>query len=102
MSSENCNDHLCYRNKQLFRFLGLKEIKTLNYLTQMLLSWLDRWSTKMLVSFKTRVDKYNESFAPSSLAAGTCSYSCLASNATSVRKRELGLVTFGLAMCGNP
>ena len=38
MSFENCNDHLCSRNKQLFRFLGLKEIKKLNYLTQMLLS----------------------------------------------------------------
>ena len=36
--SEKCNDHLRSRNKQLFRFLGLKEIKTLNYLTQMLLS----------------------------------------------------------------
>ena len=46
MSCENCNDRLCSRNKQLFRFLGLKEIKTLNYLTQMLLSWLDRWSTE--------------------------------------------------------
>ena len=55
-----------------------------------------------MLIFGTRVD-YNESFAPSSLAAATCSYSCLEYNATSVREREreLGLVTFGLVICGN-
>lgn len=106
MSSENCNDHLPSRIKQLFRFLGLKEIKKLNYLIQMLVP--TNWTELVHIPkcwFSVHALSDNESFAPSSLAAATCSYSCLESNATTSvreRERELGLVTFGLVKCGNP
>lgn len=96
MSSEKCNDHLRSRNKQLFRFLGLKEIKKLNYLTQMLVptNWTElvyrnddfRYTRSLIIM--SRLRHLHWQLPPVLKAVWHLT-------ATSV-------LTFGLGMCGNP
>ena len=94
--SEKCNDHLRSRNKQLFRFLGLKEIKKLYYLTQMLVptNWTElvyrnddfRYTRSLIIM--SRLRHLHWQLPPVLRAVWHLT-------ATSV-------LTFGLGMCGNP